>query len=42
VSLLTTDTSEDARGRHKLVLQPYGYNWYRLGGLGYLMDRQDD
>jgi maltose alpha-D-glucosyltransferase/alpha-amylase len=23
----------DADGKHRLVLEPYGYNWYRLGGL---------
>jgi maltose alpha-D-glucosyltransferase/alpha-amylase len=23
----------DEDGRHRLVLEPYGYNWYRLGGL---------
>jgi maltose alpha-D-glucosyltransferase / alpha-amylase len=28
-------------GRHRMVLQPYGYRWYRMGGLGYLLDRQE-
>jgi maltose alpha-D-glucosyltransferase/alpha-amylase len=41
VNLLTEDHSDaDARGRHRFVLEPYGYHWYRMGGLGYLLDRQ--
>jgi maltose alpha-D-glucosyltransferase / alpha-amylase len=31
----------DKRGRHRLVLPPYGYFWYRMGGLGYLLDRSE-
>jgi maltose alpha-D-glucosyltransferase / alpha-amylase len=39
-NLLTQDHSDaDARGRHRIVLAPYGYHWYRMGGLGYLLDR---
>lgn len=39
-SLLTDETSErDGDGRHRIVLEPYGYRWYRLGGLGYLLER---
>jgi maltose alpha-D-glucosyltransferase/alpha-amylase len=39
-NLLTGDHSEaNGRGRHTIVMDPYGYNWYRLGGLGYLLDR---
>jgi maltose alpha-D-glucosyltransferase / alpha-amylase len=39
-NLLTGDHSEaNARGRHRIVMEPYGYHWYRMGGLGYLMDR---
>jgi maltose alpha-D-glucosyltransferase/alpha-amylase len=42
VNLLTGDHSEaDARGRHNIVMEPYGYHWYRMGGLGYLLDRSD-
>jgi maltose alpha-D-glucosyltransferase / alpha-amylase len=29
----------DARGVHHLELEPYGYRWYRVGGLGYALDR---
>ena len=40
VNLLTQDHSEaDRRGQHIVVLEPYGYRWYRVGGLGYLLDR---
>jgi maltose alpha-D-glucosyltransferase/alpha-amylase len=42
VNLLSTDHSRgDAQGRHTLVLEPYGYRWYRLGGLDYLMRRSE-
>ncbi|HEU4577015.1 MAG TPA: alpha-amylase family protein [Polyangiaceae bacterium] len=41
VNLLTGDHSEaNARGRHRIVMEPYGYHWYRMGGLGYLLERQ--
>jgi maltose alpha-D-glucosyltransferase / alpha-amylase len=40
VNLLTPDHSEaDRRGQHIVVLEPYGYRWYRVGGLGYLLER---
>jgi maltose alpha-D-glucosyltransferase / alpha-amylase len=39
-NLLTTDHSEaGARGVHRLIMEPYGYHWYRVGGLGYLLER---
>ena len=39
-NLLSEAGSEaDARGRHHIVLEPYGYRWYRAGGLGYLLER---
>ncbi len=42
VNLLAEDHSHaDARGRHTLVLEPYGYRWYRVGGLDYLLKRSD-
>jgi maltose alpha-D-glucosyltransferase/alpha-amylase len=42
VNLLTQDHSDaDTRGRHRIILEPYGYHWYRMGGLGYLLDRTD-
>jgi maltose alpha-D-glucosyltransferase/alpha-amylase len=42
-NLLTGHHSEaDRRGRHRIVMEPYGYHWYRLGGLTYLLDRAND
>jgi maltose alpha-D-glucosyltransferase/alpha-amylase len=42
-NLLTPHHSDaDRRGRHHIVLEPYGYHWYRLGGLTYLLDRASD
>jgi maltose alpha-D-glucosyltransferase/alpha-amylase len=29
----------DSGGVHHLELEPYGYRWYRVGGLGYGLDR---
>jgi maltose alpha-D-glucosyltransferase / alpha-amylase len=41
-NLLTGDHSEaDGRGHHHIVMEPYGYHWYRMGGLTYLLDRTD-
>jgi maltose alpha-D-glucosyltransferase/alpha-amylase len=40
VNLLSDEHSEaDSRGRHKLLLDAYGYRWYRVGGLDYLLKR---
>src|SRR5204862_1263119 len=40
VNLLTEDHSRaDARGAHHVLLEPYGYRWYRVGGLDYLLKR---
>jgi maltose alpha-D-glucosyltransferase/alpha-amylase len=42
VNLLSEDHSRaDGRGRHKLLLEAYGYRWYRVGGLDYLLKRSD-
>jgi maltose alpha-D-glucosyltransferase/alpha-amylase len=42
INLLSEDHSQaDDRGRHTLVLEPYGYRWYRVGGLDYLLRRSD-
>ncbi|MGF6308789.1 maltose alpha-D-glucosyltransferase/alpha-amylase [Bradyrhizobium sp. i1.8.4] len=42
VNLLTEDHSRaDERGRHTLLLEGYGYRWYRVGGLDYLLKRSD-
>ena len=40
VNLLTADHSvANGRGTHHLIMEPYGYHWYRVGGLGYLLER---
>jgi maltose alpha-D-glucosyltransferase/alpha-amylase len=42
INLLAADHSHaDARGRHHIILEPFGYRWFRVGGLGYLLDRDD-
>jgi maltose alpha-D-glucosyltransferase / alpha-amylase len=42
VNLLSEDHSHaDERGRHTLMLEGYGYRWYRVGGLDYLLKRSD-
>jgi len=42
VNLFTEDHSHaDARGVHHVVMEPYGYRWYRVGGLDYLLQRTE-
>jgi maltose alpha-D-glucosyltransferase/alpha-amylase len=42
VNLLSEDHSQaGADGRHCLVIEPYGYRWYRVGGLDYLLRRSE-
>jgi maltose alpha-D-glucosyltransferase / alpha-amylase len=42
INLLSEDHSRaDRHGKHHLVLEPYGYRWYRVGGLDYLLKRSD-
>jgi maltose alpha-D-glucosyltransferase/alpha-amylase len=42
VNLLTDDHSRaNAQGRHCVVLEGYGYRWYRVGGLDYLLVRSE-
>ncbi|HEX5280082.1 MAG TPA: alpha-amylase family protein [Micropepsaceae bacterium] len=42
VNLLTEDHSRAAKnGTHLLVIEGYGYRWYRVGGLDYLLRRSD-
>jgi maltose alpha-D-glucosyltransferase/alpha-amylase len=41
-SVFKADDSEaDRHGRHHIIMEAYGYQWYRVGGLGYLLDRAD-
>jgi maltose alpha-D-glucosyltransferase/alpha-amylase len=42
VSLLDEEHSkEDETGSHRLVVEGYGYRWYRVGGLDYLLRRTE-
>jgi maltose alpha-D-glucosyltransferase/alpha-amylase len=42
VNLLSEDHSiADAERKHRIVLEPYGYRWYRIGGLDYLLKRTE-
>jgi len=42
INLLSDDHSEEHDdGRHAVVLEPYGYRWYRVGGLDYLLRRSE-
>jgi maltose alpha-D-glucosyltransferase/alpha-amylase len=42
VNILSTDHSvADESGKHSILLEPYGYRWYRAGGLKYLLNRSD-
>jgi maltose alpha-D-glucosyltransferase/alpha-amylase len=40
VNLLSEENSRpDASGEHCLLLEPYGYRWFRVGGLDYILKR---
>ena len=40
MNLLGDEHSEaDESGKHRIVLEGYGYRWYRVGGLDYLLKR---
>jgi maltose alpha-D-glucosyltransferase/alpha-amylase len=40
VNLLSGENSNsDASGKHRLLLEPYGYRWFRVGGLDYILKR---
>ena len=42
VNLLSEDHSHaDDRGKHCLLMEAYGYRWYRIGGLDHLMKQSD-
>ncbi len=42
VNLLSEDHSHaDAQGKHRLLIEAYGYRWYRVGGLDYLLKRTE-
>ena len=33
--------SEAADGTHEIALEGYGYRWFRVGGLDYLLNRSE-
>jgi maltose alpha-D-glucosyltransferase/alpha-amylase len=42
INLLSEDDSHaDDSGRHRIIIEPYGYRWYRVGGLDYLLRRTE-
>ncbi|HEY4272845.1 MAG TPA: alpha-amylase family protein [Candidatus Udaeobacter sp.] len=42
VNLLAEDHSRaNKSGKHRIMLEGYGYRWYRIGGLDYLLRRTD-
>jgi maltose alpha-D-glucosyltransferase/alpha-amylase len=42
VNLLAEDHSRAGDdGRHRIVIEAYGYRWYRVGGLDYLLRRTE-
>jgi maltose alpha-D-glucosyltransferase/alpha-amylase len=42
VNVLSDDHSRpDARGKHRLLMEAYGYRWFRVGGLDYLLLRSN-
>ena len=38
---LVSHSHASERGRHTLMLEGYGYRWYRVAGLDYLLKRSD-
>lgn len=42
VNLLSNDHSvPNASGKHCMLLEPYGYRWFRIGSLDYLLKRTE-
>ncbi len=42
VNLLSDDHSDVGKdGRHHVTLEPYGYRWYRVGALDYVLKRSE-
>ena len=42
ISLFSNDHSTQmANGKHRICLDAYGYRWYRVGGLDYLLKRRE-
>lgn len=41
IDIADATNSRTRAGKHHMVLDPYGYRWYRAGGLDYLLKRSD-
>lgn len=42
INLLSGEHSTlDESGKHRILLEPYGYRWFRAGSLAYLLERTD-
>jgi maltose alpha-D-glucosyltransferase/alpha-amylase len=41
INLLTFEHSKTQKGKHCVCLEAYGYRWYRVGGLDYLLKRSE-
>jgi len=42
INLLSEEHSRAGKdGKHRLVIEAYGYRWYRVGGLDYLLRRSE-
>jgi maltose alpha-D-glucosyltransferase/alpha-amylase len=42
VNLLSREHSTvDESGKHRILIEAYGYRWFRVGGLAYLLERTD-
>src|SRR5262249_62160502 len=42
VNLLSENHSRATEdGHHHMLMEPYGYRWFRVGGLDYLLKRSD-
>jgi maltose alpha-D-glucosyltransferase/alpha-amylase len=41
INLLTSEHSKARKGKHCVCLEAYGYRWYRVGGLDYLLKRSE-
>jgi maltose alpha-D-glucosyltransferase / alpha-amylase len=40
INLLSHDHSRSDGGAHRITLEAYGYRWFRVGGLAYILERE--
>jgi maltose alpha-D-glucosyltransferase / alpha-amylase len=41
ICLAEEHSRADKNSKHRLVIEAYGYRWFRVGGLDYLLRRTD-